>query len=134
MAIKRNTWQKDAVLHALSEAQGFVSAQDLHLTLRQHGSTIGLATVYRVLNNLVAESKADTLTSNDGGMLYRDCSKEHHHHLVCKNCGLTVEIEAIEAEYWATKVAKENGFTEVTHTIDIFGLCSKCSTRKRGIN
>ena len=130
MAIKRNTWQKDAVLHTLSEAQGFVSAQDLHLTLRQHGSTIGLATVYRVLNNLVTEGKADTLTSNDGGMLYRDCSKEHHHHLVCKSCGLTVEIEALEAEYWATKVAKENGFTDVSHTIDIFGLCAKCSTKK----
>ncbi len=127
MTIKRNTWQKDAVLHALSEAQGFISAQQLHLVLKQHGSTIGLATVYRTLTSLVEDGKADTLLNNEGESLYRDCSQEHHHHLICKRCGVTVEIEAHEAETWATKVAKEHGFIEVTHTIDIFGLCKKCS-------
>jgi Fur family ferric uptake transcriptional regulator len=127
MTIKRNTWQKDAVLHSLTEAKGFVSAQQLHLVLKQHGSTIGLATVYRTLTELVELGKADTLQSNDGESLYRDCSQNHHHHLICEKCGLTVEIEAKEAETWASKVALEHSFTQATHTIDIFGLCKECS-------
>ena len=123
---RRQTWQKDAVLHALGQAQGFVSAQQLHKQLTQHGSVIGLATVYRTLNSLVADGLADSLV-NAGESLFRDCSKDHHHHLICNGCGIAVEIEAKQAETWATKVAKEHGFTQVTHTIDIFGMCKACS-------
>lgn len=123
---RRQTRQKDAVLHALGQAQGFVSAQQLHRQLTQHGSVIGLATVYRTLNSLVADGLADSLV-NAGESLFRDCSKDHHHHLICNVCGIAVEIEAEQAEAWATKVAKDHGFTQVTHTIDIFGLCKACS-------
>lgn len=130
MPAQRNTWQKDAVMHALSESQGFVSAQQLHQILKQHGSPIGLATVYRALTSLVEAGKADTLVNNEGESLYRDCSQEHHHHLICRKCGVTVEIGAKQAETWATKVAKENGFSEVTHTIEIFGVCKKCVGKK----
>ena len=63
---RRNTWQKDAVKHALGEAIGFVSAQQLHLVLRNHGSTIGLATVYRALADLATSGDADSLQSKDG--------------------------------------------------------------------
>jgi Fur family ferric uptake transcriptional regulator len=123
---RRNTWQKDAVLNALGQAQGFVSAQQLHKQLTQHGSAIGLATVYRTLNTLVADGLADSLV-NAGETLFRDCSKDHHHHLICNGCGVAVEIEAQQAEAWASKVAAEHGFTDVSHTIDIFGLCQKCT-------
>ena len=125
---KRQTWQKDAVLHALGKAEGFVSAQQLHKQLTQHGSVIGLATVYRTLNSLVAVGLADSLV-NAGESLFRDCSRDHHHHLICNECGIAVEIEAKQAEEWASKVAKDNGFTDVSHTIDIFGTCKKCSTK-----
>lgn len=109
-------------------AQGFVSAQQLHKQLTQHGSVIGLATVYRTLNTLVADGLADSLV-NAGESLFRDCSKDHHHHLICNSCGVAVEIEAKQAEEWASKVANEHGFTDVSHTIDIFGTCKKCSTK-----
>ena len=126
MTVKRNTWQKDAVKHALGEATGFVSAQELHLVLRNHGSTIGLATVYRALADLAGTGEADSLQSQEGEMLYRACTTEHHHHLICKNCGKTVEIEAHEVEKWAEKVAKHHGFREPSHTVEIFGLCGDC--------
>jgi Fur family ferric uptake transcriptional regulator len=127
MTVKRNTWQKDAVRHALGEAIGFVSAQDLHLVLRNHGSTIGLATVYRALAELALQAEADSLQSKDGELLYRACGTDHHHHLICRKCGKTVEIEAHEVEAWADDVAKAHGFSRPTHTIDIFGDCENCS-------
>ncbi|MEN9604276.1 MAG: hypothetical protein RL545_965 [Actinomycetota bacterium] len=126
MTAKRNTWQKDAVRHALSEATGFVSAGQLHLVLRNHGSTIGLATVYRALADLVEAREADSLQSKDGELLYRACGTEHHHHLICRKCGKTVEIEAERVEAWADDVAKAHGFSNPTHTIDIFGDCASC--------
>lgn len=131
-APKRNTWQREAVREALGESDGFISAQSLFSTLRDGGSPIGLATVYRALSSLAVEGEADSLQSPDGESLYRACSSTgHHHHLICRNCGLTVEIEADPVEEWAQKVASANGFTQPQHVVDVFGLCRDCSATDR---
>lgn len=125
---KRNTWQREAVRSALDETDGFISAQALHAELRDGGSSIGLATVYRALASLAGDGEADSLQSPEGENLYRACeSTGHHHHLICRNCGLTVEIEANEVEAWASKIASTHGFTQARHVVDIFGLCENCS-------
>lgn len=128
---KRNTWQRDRVRDALDESKGFVSAQSLHATLRDEGTGIGLATVYRALADLAAEGDADSLQSPDGESLYRACqSPGHHHHLICRSCGLTVEIEGNDVEEWAHRTAALNGFTEAAHIVDIFGLCASCTAAR----
>jgi Fur family ferric uptake transcriptional regulator len=127
---KRNTPQKAAVKHALGEATGFVSAQQLHQTLKKHGSTIGLATVYRTLADLAQSGEADSLQSKDAEVLYRACTTSHHHHLICRDCGLTLEIEAQKLEKWADEVANDHGFASPSHNIDIFGICAACQTKK----
>jgi Fur family ferric uptake transcriptional regulator len=125
---KRNTWQREAVREALSRNEGFVSAQALHAALRDTGSPIGLATVYRALADLATADEADSLQSPDGENLFRACtSTGHHHHLICRSCGLTVEIEAHAVESWAQDVAREHGFTKAQHVVDVFGLCATCS-------
>jgi len=125
--MKRNTWQREAVREALETSEGFVSAQALHSGLHATGSPIGLATVYRALADLASEGEADSL-QQDGESIYRACTpNSHHHHLICRNCGLTVEIEADEVETWAHKVAAQNGFTQANHIVDVFGLCQSCS-------
>ncbi len=125
---KRNTWQREAVRGALGADDGFVSAQGLHSVLRESGSPIGLATVYRALADLATEGEADSLQSPEGESLYRACTPgQHHHHLICRNCGLTVEIEADAVERWAQSVAAEHGFTQPNHVVDVFGLCAACS-------
>lgn len=127
--MKRNTWQREAVKRALAESNGFVSAQALHSRLRDAGTTIGLATVYRALTDLAASAEADTL-QQEGECLYRACATSgHHHHLVCRQCGTTVEIEADAVESWANSVASEHGFTLAEHVVDVFGLCPVCSAR-----
>ncbi len=125
---QRNTWQRERVREALADARGFVSAQSLHATLRDENTGIGLATVYRALAGLAAQGEADSLQSPEGEALYRACTTTgHHHHLICRNCGLTVEIAADEVEAWAKRVAAEHGFTGAAHVVDVFGLCARCT-------
>jgi len=125
--MKRNTWQREAVREALGTSEAFVSAQTLHSTLHASGSPIGLATVYRALADLATEGEADSL-QQEGEALYRACTPgSHHHHLICRNCGLTVEIEADAVEQWAQQVAAKHGFTQPNHVVDVFGLCADCS-------
>lgn len=126
--MKRNTWQREAVRDALENEPGFVSAQSLHTVLRDGGSTIGLATVYRALADLEAKGEADSL-QQEGESLFRACTSGHHHHLICRKCGTTVEIKADAVEQWARTVAAEHGFTQPEHVVDVFGLCASCSDR-----
>jgi len=129
--MKRHTWQREAVREALGESEAFVSAQALHSALRDGGSSIGLATVYRALADLATEGEADSL-QQEGESLYRACTPgSHHHHLICRSCGLTVEIEADAVEQWARTVAAEHGFTQPNHIVDVFGLCAACSHSAR---
>ena len=130
---QHNTWQRERVREALSDARGFVSAQSLHAALRDENTGIGLATVYRTLAGLAAQGDADSLQSPEGENLYRACtSTGHHHHLICRSCGRTVEIEATAVEQWARATAAENGFTDAEHVVDIFGLCASCTAARDG--
>lgn len=131
MSSKRNTWQREAVRAALGTSEGFVSAQALHAALREAGSSIGLATVYRALADLATGGEADSL-QQEGESLYRACTPgSHHHHLICRNCGLTVEIEADAVEEWARNVATQHGFTQPHHIVDVFGLCPACTAAEQ---
>lgn len=126
--MKRNTWQREAVVTGLSAAGGFISAQALFAQLRDQGSTISLATVYRALTDLVGEGQVDSLLSPEGENLYRACrSGDHHHHLICRSCGATEEIDAEPVEAWARQVASAHGFSQAQHVVDVFGLCASCS-------
>ncbi|QAY59496.1 transcriptional repressor [Microbacterium protaetiae] len=125
---QRNTWQRERVREALTDARGFVSAQTLHATLRGENTGIGLATVYRALADMASAGDADSLQSPEGESLYRACTSHgHHHHLICRSCGLTIEIAGKGVEEWARTAAAAHGFTEAEHVVDIFGLCRECT-------
>ncbi|MBA3233440.1 MAG: transcriptional repressor [Propionibacteriales bacterium] len=124
----RPTRQRRAVVSALGEVDVFRSAQDIHQLLRDRGDDVGLTTVYRTLQALSDAGEVDVLRTPDGESVYRKCSTGHHHHLVCRGCGLTVEIEGPAVESWAIKTAREHGFAEVEHTLEIFGTCASCAS------
>jgi Fur family ferric uptake transcriptional regulator len=122
----RATRQRAAISALLENLDEFRSAQELHDELRRRGEGIGLTTVYRTLQQLAANGLVDTLRTDTGESVYRSCSEHHHHHLVCRTCGSTVEIQGGDVEAWATEVAREHGFSDVSHTIEIFGICGDC--------
>ncbi|QFZ17307.1 Fur family transcriptional regulator [Saccharothrix syringae] len=125
----RSTKQRTAVSKLLDSLGEFRSAQELHEELRKRGEGIGLTTVYRTLQSLADAGEVDVLRTDSGEAIYRRCSAHHHHHLVCRGCGRTVEVEGPAVEKWADRVAAENGFVEVSHTVEIFGTCRECNAK-----
>jgi len=124
----RGTRQASALAAALVSLPGFCSAQEIHAELRRRGETVGLTTVYRHLQVLSEQGAVDTIRDPSGETLYRQCgSSAHHHHLTCRVCGSSVEVEGRVVEQWAAKVAAEAGFTSVDHTVELFGLCPEHS-------
>jgi Fur family ferric uptake transcriptional regulator len=124
---QRGTRQASAVAAALASLPGFRSAQEIYAELRRQGQAVGLTTVYRHLQVLSEDGRVDTIREAGGETLYRQCRSEaHHHHLICRSCGASVEVEGRAVEQWAAKVAAEAGFTAVDHTVELFGLCPRC--------
>lgn len=123
---RRPTRQRAAVEALLADVDDFASAQELHARLRTQGASVGLATVYRTLQAMAADGAVDVLRTDDGEAVYRACSRGHHHHLVCRACGRTVEVEGPAVERWADRVAAEHGYADVTHTLEVFGTCAGC--------
>jgi Fur family ferric uptake transcriptional regulator len=123
---RRPTRQRTAIEADVDRSDEFRSAQEVHASLVAGGDKIGLATVYRTLQAMVDEEALDSLRTDDGEIVYRRCSTGHHHHLVCRDCGRTVEVEGPAVERWADKVSAEHGFTDVSHTLELFGRCADC--------
>ena len=123
----RTTRQRKAVADLLSEFHDFRSAQQIHAVLRERGDNIGLGTVYRTLGLMVHSGHVDVLTREDGETVYLQCSQQHHHHLLCRSCGRSIEIAGQAVVQWADAVANEYGYTDISHTLEVFGLCPDCS-------
>jgi Fur family ferric uptake transcriptional regulator len=126
----RATRQRAAVAAALDAVDDFRSAQELHDLLRHQGQSVGLTTVYRTLQGLADAGEVDVLRTPDGEAMYRRCSSGHHHHLVCRTCGRTVEVEGPAVERWSDAVADQHGFVDVDHTLEIVGTCGECAARQ----
>lgn len=123
----RATRQRGAIIALLDTVDEFRSAQELHDELRRRGEHIGLTTVYRTLQTLAAADLVDLVRTDTGESVYRRCAgPHHHHHLVCRRCGAAVEVSGREVEAWAADVAAAHGFSDVSHTIELFGTCSDC--------
>ena len=94
---------------------------------------MGLTTVYRNLQSLADAGLVDVLRNAEGEAIYRLCSSEqHHHHLVCRSCGRSVEIASEEVERWAERTARLHGFSAMTHTAELYGVCASCVQLKNG--
>jgi Fur family transcriptional regulator, ferric uptake regulator len=128
---RRNTSQRAIITELLAGTDEFVSAQDLHAALRASGSSVGLATVYRALQEMAGAGDLDVVRNETGEVLYRQCDQPaHHHHLVCRACGLTQEVAAPGVEKWARAVAEQYGYVDLDHQVELFGLCAACAGKR----
>lgn len=125
----RSTRQRTAIVSVLKDMENFSSAKAIHQELTRRDLKVGLTTVYRTLQSLSEVSAVDALHMSNGETLYRHClNGKHHHHLVCTECGRTVEIEGGPVEKWAKDVARTYSFQLTGHDAEIYGLCHGCKS------
>jgi Fur family ferric uptake transcriptional regulator len=126
----RATRQRGAISRMMDDLETFLSAQEIHALLRERGAGVGLTTVYRNLQAMAERGEVDVVRREDGEAVYRKCGTyEHHHHLVCRSCGYSIELENEDLESWTRRAARRHGFSDVTHDLELFGFCEACSGR-----
>ena len=105
------------------------SAEDLYKRLIDQGEEIGLATVYRVLNQFDDAGIVTRHHLEGGKSVFELATQEHHDHLVCLQCGKIVEICDPRIETLQREMAEKYGFRLRGHVHNLYGLCEMCRTQ-----
>lgn len=124
---RRPTRQRSEIRGVMAAVDGFATSQEIHDRLRRDGSSVGLATVYRTLQAMAGAGELDVVRTPDGQTAYRTCSPGHHHHLICRTCGRTVEVTLPGLEELTRSIAEQHDFSEIDHELEFFGVCQGCA-------
>ena len=105
-----------------------VAAQEIHQELRSSGEAVGLATVYRVLDVLADKRLVQRLDLGDGITRFEAIrhSEEHHHHIVCDDCGKIEPFADQRLERALKDVEAHSGYEVAGHDIVLRGACASC--------
>lgn len=100
-----------------------ISAEDVYKILLDLGEEIGLATVYRVLNQFDDAGIVTRHHFEGGKSVFELATSTHHDHLVCLKCGKVVEFEDDVIERRQLEVAERNGIKLTNHSLYLYGEC-----------
>jgi Fur family ferric uptake transcriptional regulator len=115
------TQPRKRILELLDEAGNkHVTADDIYRVLIQAGEDIGLATVYRVLNQFEAAGLVVKHNFEGGQAYYELDSGDHHDHMVCVETGKVIEFSNTEIEKLQADIAKEHGYNIEDHSLVIY--------------
>ena len=120
----RYTRQAAAVVAVMSGMPAFSDARDIREAVHRAGGRVGLATVYRHLRILAEQGRVDTVRGTGGQALYRLRTDGFTHHITCRVCGHTAQVDGHDVWEWACKVAFIAGFTLTGHTVELTGVCA----------
>lgn len=120
----RVTGARQSILEVLAEAQTPLSVEELQA---QSSGRFDLVTVYRNMEVFAENGIVERILLEDGKALYAlAVAGDHTHHIVCRDCHKTERIEFCmggELERYASS----RGFSRLSHTIEVFGLCPACT-------
>jgi Fur family transcriptional regulator, ferric uptake regulator len=119
----RYTRQAAAVIAVMTGMTAFSDARGIREAVLRAGGRVGLATVYRQLHVLAEHGSVDIVRGPGGAARYRLRRHGITHHLTCRICGRTVEVDGGEVREWARQVAAEQGFMLTEHTVELTGVC-----------
>ncbi|WP_352432246.1 transcriptional repressor [Pyrinomonas sp.] len=126
----KRTAQRDLILDVFLASDDHLSSEDLYRLVQEKDPTIGQTTVYRTLKLMTEAGIAREVRFGDGRTRYERNSKlPHHHHMICIECGHTIEFLSSELEAIQTEIAARYRFEPTQHSLRIFGLCAECRER-----
>ena len=128
---RRPTRQRAAIALALAGSSEFRSAQEIHADLVGSGTRVGLATVYRNLQAMAGDGEVDVIRTTEGEAVYRSCSTDHHHHVVCRSCGAAKDIDCVVGAAPCLTPDDAGEFVIDEAEVTFWGLCPACQTAQQ---
>jgi len=127
----RLTGPRKSVAELVSEREGHFTAADLISDARRKRLPLGRATIFRNLDLLTSLGALERLDLPSGEHAYVACEPEqHHHHVVCRQCGRSVEVEDSGLQSVVSEIARRSGYLIDTHRLELFGLCPDCAAKE----
>ena len=124
------TKKQQQILDELNNCADEVSGQQLHRTLIETSSNMGLTTVYRHLRALQQKGLVRCRNLPTGEALYSPVNRDHHH-LTCVDCGQTVVLKSCPIKNIELPKTQTKNFELLFHTLEFFGLCKSCHQRQK---
>jgi Fur family ferric uptake transcriptional regulator len=128
----KHTDQRDTILRSFLETRDHLSTDELYRLVRRRDAKIGFTTVYRTLKLLAECGLASAVEFQDGVARYEhQYNRRSHHHMVCTECGSSVEFFSPEVEKIEQEIGRKHGYETTRHTFQIYGLCGACQQKSR---
>lgn len=126
----RLTASRRKILTLLRRAMRPLTAHEIVALLAGDGIT--RSTVYRMLQLLEQEALVDVSENARHEQLFELLRERHHHHLLCRHCGRTVDIRCHVPAKTLKRWQEHYGFRITNHSGDVFGVCSRCLRKGAG--
>ena len=128
----KRTEQRDTILRTFLDTRDHLSTDELSLLVKKKDESIGFTTVYRTLKLLTECGLASEVAFNDGIARYEhQYQRRNHHHMVCTECGGSVEFFSAEIERIEQEIGRKNKYLPTRHTFQIYGICDKCQKKQK---
>jgi Fur family ferric uptake transcriptional regulator len=123
----KRTAQRELILEVFLRTEEHLSSEDLYRLVQREDPAIGQTTVYRTLKLLTDAGLAREVRFGDGRTRYEHNYKHpHHDHMICTECGKTIEFFSADLEKLQDKIAARHKFEITNHTLRMFGHCADC--------
>ena len=122
----RMTPQRMAILHALRHSGGHLSPTEVYNLARKEFPSLTEPTVYRTLEYLAEKKIVLAAHVGNGKMVYELTENNNHHHLICRSCGRTVEVEHAPLKVLYRQLESSTGYKLDSSHVTFFGLCPDC--------
>lgn len=128
----KHTEQRDIILRTFLETRDHLSTDELHRLVKKRDPKIGFTTVYRTLKLFAECGLASEVAFHDGIARYEhQHNRRSHHHMVCTQCGSSVEFFSPEVDKIELEIGKRFKYDTTRHTFQIYGVCEECRSHKR---
>ena len=125
------TPHRQLILETFLGNEGHRSIEDIYRVVRSADPRIGYTTVYRTMKILVDCGLAREIDLADGITRYEHLyNHQHHDHLICMECGNSLEFYNEEIESLQDAASEQLGFKVLDHKLQIYGICEDCSSRQ----
>lgn len=123
----KRTPHRELILETFLENEGHRSVEDIYHAVKAIDPRIGYTTVYRMMKLMIRCGLAREIELADGITRYEHLfNHEHHDHLICMECGNSIEFYNPEIEALQDAASAQLGFKVLDHKLQIYGVCSNC--------